>query len=169
MKRRTRSLKLLRSTRECGSCTACCAVMAVTELDKPAGFRCHLLAAEGCADYHARPESCREYDCLWLTEAVPNNRRNLIRVDGAAPLLLTDAHRPDRSGVHMYLDRIDGRAVAVATEVWPGAFQSQLGGATLSRVAEKTVVALAGGGWRIVRLIGPRARVWAARSLIRRG
>jgi hypothetical protein len=49
----------------CGPCTACCALMAVEELNKPAGKRCDHLTAAGCGIYEERPQTCREFQCSW--------------------------------------------------------------------------------------------------------
>jgi hypothetical protein len=55
--------------RRCGDCTLCCKVMAVEALDKPAGRWCsHCKPGRGCLTYETRPEECRNYSCLWLTD-----------------------------------------------------------------------------------------------------
>jgi hypothetical protein len=55
--------------RRCGDCTLCCKVMAVEALGKPAGSWCfHCKPGRGCLSYAARPEECRHYSCLWLTD-----------------------------------------------------------------------------------------------------
>jgi len=52
---------------DCGTCTYCCHVMKVKELNKPANTSCtHCIEGSGCAIYNDRPNSCREYECLWL-------------------------------------------------------------------------------------------------------
>ncbi len=52
---------------DCGTCTYCCHVMKVKELNKPANTSCtHCVEDSGCAIYNDRPNSCREYECLWL-------------------------------------------------------------------------------------------------------
>jgi hypothetical protein len=56
--------------RRCGDCTLCCKVMAVEALGKPAGGWCpHCKPRRGCLIYETRPEECRQYGCLWLTDA----------------------------------------------------------------------------------------------------
>ena len=52
--------------RTCGSCTACCKVLGVEELGKLEGQQCPHVCAGGCSIYKKRPESCREFECLWL-------------------------------------------------------------------------------------------------------
>lgn len=53
--------------RTCGSCTLCCKALPVQGIDKEAGAWCpHCLPGEGCSIYERRPQSCRDFDCLWL-------------------------------------------------------------------------------------------------------
>jgi hypothetical protein len=57
------------SGRHCGDCTLCCKVMAIEELDKPAGTWCrHCQPGRGCGTYDDRPGECREFNCLWLVD-----------------------------------------------------------------------------------------------------
>jgi hypothetical protein len=57
------------SPRACGDCTLCCKVMAIEELDKPAGAWCgHCEPGMGCRVYAQRPTECRTFDCLWLLD-----------------------------------------------------------------------------------------------------
>jgi hypothetical protein len=54
--------------RGCDGCTLCCKLMGVAEIDKPIGVWCeHCEVGIGCRIYHARPQSCREFDCAFLT------------------------------------------------------------------------------------------------------
>lgn len=53
--------------RDCDGCTICCKVMKIRELEKPGNIWCaHCVIGSGCKIYAERPESCREYECLWL-------------------------------------------------------------------------------------------------------
>jgi uncharacterized protein len=55
------------SEKSCGSCTECCRLMHVPELDKPAWVDCPNCAlGVGCKIYSERPQSCRDFACLWL-------------------------------------------------------------------------------------------------------
>jgi hypothetical protein len=57
------------SGRSCGSCSLCCKVVAVAELDKPAGQWCiHAARGRGCQIHETRPPSCRAFFCAWLTD-----------------------------------------------------------------------------------------------------
>ena len=78
--------------RQCGECTVCCTVMAIDKPDiqKEAGVTCRHCVS-GCAIYETRPSLCRDYHCGW---------RQL-------PILDED-WRPDRSGVYVEVERIEG-------------------------------------------------------------
>lgn len=53
--------------RTCGTCTQCCKTMFVPEIAKPSGANCtHCVARTGCGIYETRPDSCRQFACLWL-------------------------------------------------------------------------------------------------------
>jgi hypothetical protein len=55
--------------RACGSCTLCCKVYKVAAIDKLAGRWCqHCTPGRGCGIYETRPEQCRDFFCLWMTE-----------------------------------------------------------------------------------------------------
>jgi hypothetical protein len=56
------------ATRTCGGCTMCCKSTAVSELNKPMGVWCpHVEKGRGCSIYERRPQSCRSFNCAWLT------------------------------------------------------------------------------------------------------
>jgi hypothetical protein len=58
------------SEKNCGECTLCCKVMAVETLEKPAGAWCrHCRPGHGCLIHPERPAECRDFGCLWLTDA----------------------------------------------------------------------------------------------------
>lgn len=53
--------------RTCGKCSLCCKLNKVADLDKPTGIWCtHCAIGSGCTIYADRPQSCREYNCLYL-------------------------------------------------------------------------------------------------------
>ena len=59
-------------SRNCGSCTACCVHLpvsagVVSEAAKPAGTVCPRLGCRGCNVYDRRPDTCREFECGWMT------------------------------------------------------------------------------------------------------
>ena len=56
--------------RKCGTCTLCCKVYALPELNKPPGVWCrHCQPGKGCAIHDALPDQCRQFFCLWMTDA----------------------------------------------------------------------------------------------------
>ena len=51
----------------CGDCTMCCKLVGVQELDKPRDTWCeHCEIGKGCSIYEDRPQSCDDFECLWL-------------------------------------------------------------------------------------------------------
>jgi hypothetical protein len=55
--------------RSCGTCTLCCKVYEVPVLNKPIGKWCpHCSPGKGCAIHETRPDHCRAFHCLWMTE-----------------------------------------------------------------------------------------------------
>lgn len=58
--------------RSCGECSLCCKILAIPEVDSPAGTYCrHAKKGCGCQIYQTRPEPCRVFECLWLKGLVP--------------------------------------------------------------------------------------------------
>ena len=58
------------SARTCDGCTLCCRLPDIDELDKPANLACrHCVEGKGCAQYDTRPKTCRDFLCLWRTDA----------------------------------------------------------------------------------------------------
>ena len=60
--------------RQCGTCTACCVALEIIELNKPVGVACSYLKPscdKPCGQYQARPQVCREYQCMWLLGVIP--------------------------------------------------------------------------------------------------
>ena len=82
--------------RACGDCTVCCTVMAIDKADiqKEAGVTCRHCQGGGCAIYDSRPQLCRDFHCGW---------RQLP--------ILDDGWRPDRSGVFVEIEAVDGETV----------------------------------------------------------
>ena len=55
--------------RSCGACTLCCKVFDVPSLNKPAGTWCpHCKPGAGCGIHDTRPQHCREFFCLWMSD-----------------------------------------------------------------------------------------------------
>ncbi|MCW6507904.1 hypothetical protein [Lichenifustis flavocetrariae] len=56
--------------RECGACTMCCKVYRIEALGKPDGVWCtHCVVGSSCKIYPDRPDDCRDFFCLWRTDA----------------------------------------------------------------------------------------------------
>jgi hypothetical protein len=56
--------------RACGTCTLCCKVYDVPAVESVAGQWCrHTKQGRGCAIHATRPDHCRAFHCLWMTEA----------------------------------------------------------------------------------------------------
>ena len=56
--------------RDCGSCTMCCKVYKIEALGKPEGQWCtHCKIGASCRIYDTRPDDCRQFFCLWRTDA----------------------------------------------------------------------------------------------------
>jgi hypothetical protein len=57
----------MNKTNNCGSCTLCCELLPIKELKKPASVLCsNCTLGKGCNIYSKRPESCRNFDCLYI-------------------------------------------------------------------------------------------------------
>jgi hypothetical protein len=55
--------------RACGPCTLCCKVFDVPAVESVAGQWCrHAQLGRGCGIHATRPDHCRAFHCLWMTE-----------------------------------------------------------------------------------------------------
>ncbi|MCA3564025.1 MAG: hypothetical protein IOC90_06000 [Methylocystis sp.] len=55
--------------RDCGACTLCCKVYEVPSLNKPMNKWCsHCTPGRGCGIHATRPDHCRSFFCLWMTD-----------------------------------------------------------------------------------------------------
>lgn len=63
----TRYFDTLVDNRTCGACVACCQHLNIDEpaLIKPAGQLCPNHDGTGCTIYATRPQTCRDWFCLW--------------------------------------------------------------------------------------------------------
>jgi Fe-S-cluster containining protein len=68
--------------RSCGGCNACCDVLVIDDpqLSKPAGKLCpHWTHETKCTLYSRRPQTCRNFTCLWINGyGRPNERPDRI-------------------------------------------------------------------------------------------
>ena len=54
--------------RSCGTCSLCCKVLRIEETQSPAGDWCkHCDPGRGCRIHPTRPQTCRDFYCMWLT------------------------------------------------------------------------------------------------------
>lgn len=63
---------------DCGTCNLCCKLPAIPETGKPVGVWCeHCIpgSAKGCKIYEDRPESCKNFRCIWLSGGFPDYMR----------------------------------------------------------------------------------------------
>jgi len=74
--------------RQCGTCTLCCKVLRIDEVENPAGQWCkHCAPGKGCRIHPERPDSCRDFYCLWLSqeglgpEWKPEKSKIVLRVE----------------------------------------------------------------------------------------
>jgi hypothetical protein len=105
----------------CGSCTQCCKAMAIKELEKPPDVWCrHALKGRGCGIYADRPESCRVFECVWLSSA---KRPPSLRPDRIHGLMTSTP------GGHLVLHEDPG---------WPGHARRALAEMLASWIADGT-------------------------------
>lgn len=106
---------------KCGGCKACCTVNAIVELEKPMRTHCPNECPKGCSIYQDRPQSCREFTCLWRTG------------------LGRDWERPDKIG--LFVEEREGEPLGVqyfAKEVRHGAARSRRGRKYLEWLSAET-------------------------------
>lgn len=63
--------------RSCGECTACCTWLIGDSFgwEFGAGKSCKFLECNGCGVHKGRPESCRNYQCAWSQNLLPEEMR----------------------------------------------------------------------------------------------
>ena len=84
--------------RACGSCTLCCKVYDVPDAGATAGNWCpNCLPGRGCKIYDSRPQQCRAFHCLWITQDFlgpdwkPDKARFVLTMDAATRWLFVQA------------------------------------------------------------------------------
>lgn len=132
LKKEKRRLALVR---QCGDCDTCCTVMNVDATDlpeigalKPAGTKCSMLKTEGsgCSVYERRPTVCRIWSCVW-------------RMGG-----FSEDEHPQKIGIMLAGDNVNGLNVMYAYEAREGAFDTDEARAFFFKYSEKTPIALVG-------------------------
>src|SRR4051812_32045712 len=84
--------------RACGTCTLCCKVYDVPALDKPVGQWCgYCKPGRGCGIHLMRPDHCRSFHCLWMTETwlgpewKPERSKIVLSIDPATRFLFAQS------------------------------------------------------------------------------
>lgn len=95
--------------KSCGECGMCCKLLAIAEIEKPAGRWCpSFKRGAGCGVYDSRPGACRGFECLWLQSEK-----------------LDDRWRPDRARFVMYTEDDDRRLRVVVDPDHPLAWKQE--------------------------------------------
>ncbi|MGE6741902.1 hypothetical protein ACQKGC_16625 [Allorhizobium pseudoryzae] len=89
--------------RSCSGCTACCVLPDIEALQKPADRPCPQCSlGTGCKAYETRPQPCRDFLCLWVSDDQlrsdwqPSRSGMLVYRQGAQLTVLVD---PSRRGI----------------------------------------------------------------------
>jgi hypothetical protein len=109
--------------RTCGTCSLCCILPDIDELDKPANEPCrHCRAGGGCVAYDARPATCRDFYCLWRTDASlgpewePAVSGIMLYAQGPQLTVLVDPAFPEDWRRAPYLGELEARARVLKAE-----------------------------------------------------
>jgi len=109
--------------RQCGGCVACCTTMRIADLEPPKP-RCQHCPheAQGCAIYPTRPNTCRMFECLWLSGRIGGD----------------DRRRPDQLGLIFTIAQGSaGLEFLRVLEAWPGAGETARARYILDRLAQQ--------------------------------
>jgi hypothetical protein len=109
--------------RSCGSCSVCCKVLGIETLGKPQGTWCpRCKIGIGCGDYDNRPQECRTFACLWLTQSFlgpewkPERAGFVLAAEhgGARLVVYVDPGKPTAWRKEPYFRQIKAWAAAAA-------------------------------------------------------
>lgn len=90
--------------RDCDGCTLCCKVMNVPQLEAPAGTWCrHCDAAKGCAIHATRPQVCRDFFCMYIT----NKNLGPEWKPSACKFVISHEANGNRLAIHVDTERPD--------------------------------------------------------------
>lgn len=136
----------------CMGCTGCCYSHVIPEINKPAETMCpHAVPGVGCQIYETRPQSCRDFACMW------SSTRGFI----------DPSDRPDKVGVVIDVTRDGsqfGRQIMVARPSEPEAFRKLTATLTIARLAERGLIVIIEGDKR--QIAGPPAQLAQARAFL---
>lgn len=106
--------------RSCGTCSLCCILPDIDEFDKPANVVCrHCRTGEGCVAYETRPATCRDFYCLWRTDASlgpewePVVSGMMLYAQGPQLTVLVDPEHAEDWRRGPYLGELEARARAL--------------------------------------------------------
>jgi len=106
--------------RDCGTCSLCCILPDIAEFDKPANLPCrHCLVGGGCDAYDVRPSTCRDFFCLWRTDATlgpewePSVSRMMLYGQGPQLTVLVEPEAGAIWREERYLGWLEARARAL--------------------------------------------------------
>ena len=109
--------------RDCGSCSLCCILPDIAEFDKPANEPCrHCLVGGGCDAYAMRPATCRDFFCLWRTDATlgdewePRLSRMMMYAQGPQLTVLVEPEAGAIWREPAYLGWLEARARALKAQ-----------------------------------------------------
>jgi hypothetical protein len=105
-------------TRTCEGCSLCCKLVAVPDLDKPAGKWCQHCSPKdnlSCTIYESRPGNCQDFQCLWLAGYVDIDPRKSKAVFASGPIRIEGIYYPC---VYVFVDqgREDGKELMSTIE-----------------------------------------------------
>lgn len=106
--------------RDCGACSLCCILPDIAEFDKPANQPCrHCLVGGGCDAYDKRPATCRDFFCLWRTDATlgpewePSVSRMMMYAQGPQLTVLVEPEAGEIWREAAYLGWLEAKARAL--------------------------------------------------------
>jgi hypothetical protein len=107
--------------RHCNACSLCCRLFYIEPLQKPANEWCSHCkpGLHGCQIYPDRPQVCRDFHCLWITE--PG---------------IADRYRPDLIGLYIARSSIPNTLQVLVDPDRPQAWTEDLGKKLLDHLHE---------------------------------
>ncbi|MFA7413523.1 MAG: hypothetical protein WC048_03470 [Rhizobium sp.] len=107
--------------RACRSCTLCCDLPDIDELEKPANTLCrHCVTGKGCSQYEARPATCRDFLCAWMSDPEmgpewdPTLCHMMVYEQGSQITVLVDKNHGDAWKREPYIGQLQRRASEIA-------------------------------------------------------
>jgi hypothetical protein len=110
--------------RDCGSCTACCRTLSIQDgfVSKPERVHCEHVCEQGCQVYDIRPNTCRNFICLWRSGHLEGD----------------DRRRPDQLGLMLHMTQTRFGDHVMCWELKPNAVKDNR--YLLDKIATKKLV-----------------------------